>query len=140
LFALIDEWFKKSWIVTDFEYPHTRKQLWLNPLDAEEYYGVVAMRAGRKSSRITIDGDSTDWRGRPVLYGGGAARSNIPAPLQIKSLRIAHDEAYVYLRLDVGRIDWARAHYQIGIDTYRRNLGDTRLPNTGTRAPVGLEF
>jgi len=36
--------------------------------------------------------------------------------------------------------DWAQAHYQIGIDTYRRNLGDTRLPHTGSPAPVGLEF
>jgi Tfp pilus assembly protein PilF len=140
LFALIDEWFKRSWIVTDFEYPHVRKQLWLNPLDAEEHYGVVAMRAGKKSSRIRIDGDSADWRGRPVLYSAAGARPSVPASLQLKSLRVAHDEAYVYLRLDVGRIDWARARYQIGIDTYRRNLGDTRLPITATRAPVGLEF
>jgi tetratricopeptide (TPR) repeat protein len=140
LFALIDEWFKKNWIVTDFEYPPDRKRLWLNPLDAEENYGVVAMRAGSRSSRITIDGDSADWRGRPVLYRTTGSRSGVPAALQLRSLRVAQDEAYVYLRLDVGRIDWAHAHYQIGIDTYRRNLGDTKLPNTGSRAPVGLEF
>jgi Tfp pilus assembly protein PilF len=140
LFALIDEWFKKSWIVTDFEFPHDRKQLWLNPLDAEENYGVVAMRAGLKGSRITIDGDTADWRGRSMLYGSTGPRSGALGPLQLKSLRVAHDEAYVYLRLDVGRIEWARAHYQIGIDTYRRNLGDTRFPHTGSRAPVGLEF
>ncbi|HET6760571.1 MAG TPA: hypothetical protein VFH13_00650 [Gemmatimonadaceae bacterium] len=140
LFALIDEWFKKSWIVTDFEFPHDRKQLWLNPLDAEEYYGVIAMRAGRKDTRITIDGDTADWRRRAVLYSAASSRSSLSPPLQLKSLRVAHDEAYVYLRLDVGRIDWARARYLIGIDTYRRNLGDTRLPHTGSRAPVGLEF
>ncbi|HXN76557.1 MAG TPA: hypothetical protein VN876_07970, partial [Gemmatimonadaceae bacterium] len=140
LFALIDEWFKKNWIVADFEYPPDRKRLWLNPLDAEENYGVVAMRAGSKSSKITIDGDSSDWRGRPVLYGMTGSRSGVPSALQLRSLRVAQDEAYVYLRLDVGRIDWAHAHYQIGIDTYRRNLGDTQLPNTGSRAPVGLEF
>jgi tetratricopeptide (TPR) repeat protein len=140
LFALIDEWFKKSWIVTDFEFPHDRKQLWLNPLDAEEHYGVIAMRAGRKGSRIIIDGDTADWRSRPVLYGKPMSRSNVPPQLQLKSFRVSEDEAYVYLRLDVGRIDWARAHYLIGIDTYRGNLGDTRLPHTGLRVPVGLEF
>jgi Tfp pilus assembly protein PilF len=140
LFALIDEWFKKNWIVLDFEHPPERKRLWLNSLDPEENFGVVAMRAGSKSSKITIDGDSSDWRGRAVLYGTTGARSNIPAALQLRSLRVAQDEAYVYLRLDVGRIDWAHAHYQIGIDTYRRDLGDKELPNTGTRAPVGLEF
>ena len=140
LFELIDEWFKKNWIVIDFEYPLDRKQLWLNPLDAEENYGVVAMRAGSKSSRITIDGDSTDWRGQTPLYAATAAVPGVPVPLQLKSLRVRYDEAYVYLRLDVGRIDWTRAHYHIGIDTYRVDLGDTRLPKTGSRAPVGLEF
>ncbi|HZD86318.1 MAG TPA: hypothetical protein VE052_10435, partial [Gemmatimonadaceae bacterium] len=115
-------------------------RLWLNPLDPEENYGVVAMRAGSKGSTITIDGDSSDWRGRPVLYGATGPRFSGPAALQLKSLRAAQDQAYVYLRLDVGRIDWAHAHYQIGIDTYRRDLGDKQLPNTGTRAPVGLEF
>jgi len=140
LFALIDEWFKKNWIVSDFEYPPERKRLWLNPLDAEEHYGVVAMRAGSKGSTITIDGDSSDWRRRPVLYRATESRSTVPAALQLRSLRVAQDEAYVYLRLDVGQIDWAHAHYQIGIDTYRPDLGDKQLPNTGTRTPVGLEF
>src|SRR6185437_7833616 len=113
---------------------------WLNPLDAEENYGVVAMRAGRKGSGITIDGDTADWRGRPIMYSAGTGTAAAPQPLQLKSLRVASDEAYVYIRLDVGRIDWNRAHYQIGIDTYRRDLGDTRLPNTGSSSPVGLEF
>jgi tetratricopeptide (TPR) repeat protein len=138
LFSVIDEWFKKNWIVVDFEVPAERKRLWLNPLDAEENYGVVAMRAGRKGSGITIDGDTTDWRRRPILYAAPSA--NVPASLQLKSFRVAQDEAYLYLRLDVGRIDWSHAHYQIGIDTYRRNLGDTRLPHTGSHSPAGLEF
>ncbi|HEY8831171.1 MAG TPA: tetratricopeptide repeat protein [Gemmatimonadaceae bacterium] len=138
LFSLIDEWFKKNWIVIDFEVPAERKRLWLNPLDAEENYGVIAMRAGRKGSGITIDGDTADWRGRPILYSSQPAR--VPAPLQLKSFRVAQDEAYVYLRLDVGKIDWSHAHYQIGIDTYRPNLGDTRVPNTGSHSPAGLEF
>jgi hypothetical protein len=138
LFSLIDEWFKKNWIVIDFEVPAERKRLWLNPLDAEENYGVIAMRAGAKGTGITIDGDTTDWRGRPVLYASQA--SSAAPPLQLKSLRVTQDEAYLYLRLDVGRIDWSRGHYQIGIDTYRRNLGDTQLPHTGSQSPAGLEF
>ena len=140
LFALIDEWFKKSWIVTDFEHPAERKRMWLNPLDAEENYGVIAMRAGSEGSRIRIDGDTADWRGRPVLYAESAMRSSFAPPLRLKSLRVAQDEANVYLRLDVGRVDWARANYHIGIDTYRRNQGDTRFPNTGSTAPIGMEF
>jgi len=140
LFALIDEWFKKNWVVADFEFPSERKRLWLNVLDAEEHYGVVAMRAGRKESAITIDGKGGDWQGRPVLYGTVGSPSTVARPLQLRSLQVAQDEAFVYLRLDVARIDWARAHYQIGIDTYRRDLGDTRMPNTGSLVPIGLEF
>ena len=139
LFSLIDEWFKKNWSVIEFEYPPDRKRLWLNPLDAEENYGVIAMRAGRAGASIVIDGDTTDWRGRPV-YAGQSSPAGLAPPLQLQALRVAYDEAYVYLRLDVGKIDWTRAHYQIGIDTYRRDLGDTRLPNTGSSAPIGLEF
>ena len=140
LFELIDEWFKKNWIAIDFEYPLDRKQLWLNALDPEENYGIIAMRAGPTESGIRIDGDTADWRGRTAVYSAPAPRSPIAAALKLKSLRVADDEAYVYLRLDVGQIDWVRAHYQIGIDTYRRDLGDSRLPQTGSSAPVGLEF
>ncbi|HET9637465.1 MAG TPA: tetratricopeptide repeat protein [Gemmatimonadaceae bacterium] len=137
LFALIDEWFKKNWVVVEFEQPLDRKRMWLNALDAEENYGVIAMRAGAKGASPVIDGDSADWRGRPLLY---SAPGSTDDPLRLKSFRVAYDEAYVYLRLDVGKIDWSRAHYQIGVDTYRRELGDTRLPNTGSKSPVGLEF
>ena len=131
LFALIDEWFKKNWIVIDFEYPPERKRLWLNPLDAEENYGVIAMRAGRKDarkSRLTVT--ARIGAADPCCMAR-LPRSSAPAPLQLKSLRVAQDEAYVYLRLDVGRIDWARAHYQIGIDTYRREPGRHALPAHG---------
>jgi tetratricopeptide repeat protein len=140
LFSLIDEWFKKNWVVIDFEIPADRKPMWFNPLDAEENYGVIAMRAGVKDSTITIDGDTADWRGRPVMYAAPRASSATSPALALKTFRVAHDEAYLYLRLDVGKIDWPHAHYQIGIDTYRRDVGDLRLPHTGSTVPVGLEF
>ncbi|HEY0528151.1 MAG TPA: hypothetical protein VGD02_04945, partial [Gemmatimonadaceae bacterium] len=73
LFALIDEWFKKNWLVIDFEYPGDRKRLWMNPLDAEEHYGVVAMRPGRPNERITIDGKSSDWSSTSTIYGSTAS-------------------------------------------------------------------
>src|SRR2546423_1156428 len=79
LFALIDEWFKKNWAVVEFEVPADRKRMWLNPLDAEENYGVVAMRAGAKGGSPVIDGDTVDWRGRPGFYVGQAPTS-APAP------------------------------------------------------------
>ena len=139
LFSLIDEWFKKNWTVIDFEIPVERNRLWLNPLDAEQNYGVVAMRPGRRDSAITIDGNGDDWSGRPILYQGDEDQ-RVPRALRLRSFSVASDEAYVYLRLVVGAIDWKRAHYLIGIDTYAPALGDAVLPVTRARSPVGLEF
>lgn len=140
LFAIIDEWFKKNWIVADFERPAERNRLWLNALDAEQNYGIIAMRAGTRDSAITIDGKGDDWSHHATWYGADVLGTAMPAPLQMRSLRIASDAAYVYLRLDVGTIDWKLARYLIGIDTYRRDLGDSRLPYTLTPSPIGMEF
>jgi hypothetical protein len=138
LFAAIDEWFKKNWLVIDFENPLERNRLWLNPLDAEQNYGIIAMRAGVRDSAMSIDGRANDWRGAKALYSSAAQPSN--EPLQLRSFSVRSDEAYLYLRLDVGRVDWTRANYLIGIDTYRRDLGDMRFPYTGAASNVGFEF
>lgn len=140
LFALMDEWFKKNWVVIDFEHPAERNRLWLNALDAEQHYGVIAMRPGHPDSAIVIDGAADDWRGRLPWYHGDGESPSLPAPLQLHALTLAVDEAYVYLRLDVGAIDWARGRYLVGIDTHEPALGDTRLPYTHAPSPVGLEF
>ncbi len=140
LFALIDEWFKKNWLVMDFELPGERNRLWLNALDAEQHYGVIAMRAGPRDSGVVIDGRRDDWTGRAPLLVRAADAPTLPAPLRLDALRVHHDEAYVYLRLDVGAVDWTRARYLIGIDTHDAARGDARLPYTGTASPSGLEF
>ncbi len=140
LFAAIDEWFKKNWIVIDFEQPLGRNRLWLNALDAEQNYGIIAMRAGDRDSAITIDGRADDWRATEPLYHSDSAVARRLDPLHVRALTVRSDEAYVYLRLDVGKIDWTRANYLIGIDTYRPELGDIRFPYTGSRSPIGFEF
>ena len=140
LFALIDEWFKKNWLVIDFERPAERNRLWLNVLDAEQHYGVIAMRPGHRDSTIVIDGARDDWNGRRAWYTRAADAPAVAPHLRLDALWVHHDEAYVYLRLDVGQIDFARARYVIGIDTYDPALGDVRLPYSGRRSPVGLEF
>lgn len=140
LFALIDEWFKRNWLVLDFERPAERNRLWLNVLDPEQHYGILAMRPGPRDSAIVIDGRRDDWAGRRPLYVRAPDAPVVSAPLRLDALRVHHDEAYVYLRLDVGAVDWSRARYVIGIDTYDAARGDTRLPYTGSPSPVGLEF
>ncbi len=140
LFALIDEWFKKNWVVIDFEQPLERNRLWFNVLDAEQNYGVLAMRAGHRDSAITIDGNPADWGNRGRTWATIPTAVARPAPLQVRDFRVRSDETYLYLRLDVGAIDWSRGRYLIGIDTHQSDLGGFRLPRTGTRCGVGLDF
>ncbi|HEU5218115.1 MAG TPA: tetratricopeptide repeat protein [Gemmatimonadales bacterium] len=138
MFEMIDEWFKKNWIVIDFERPPERNRLWLNPLDAEQNYGIVAMRAGPKEAAIAIDGAGEDWgsRGRAWRIEADATTP----PLTIRDFRVTSNEAYVYFRLDVGAVDWDNGRYLVGIDTHRPDLGGRTLPYTGTRCAAGMEF
>ncbi len=140
IFAMIDEWFKKNWMVIDFEEPLERNRLWFNALDPEQNYGLIAMRAGVRDSALTIDGAREDWHTRAPLYARAPTAPAIADALRLDALYVHHDEAYLYLRLDVGAIDWNSARYVIGIDSYDARRGDTQLPFGGARSPVGLEF
>jgi hypothetical protein len=140
LFAIIDEWFKKNWVVIDLEQPLERNRLWLNPLDAEQNYGIIAMRAGRKEDAITLDGRGEDWGTRGRQWPVPNTTSAPGGPLTVKDFRVTSDPAYVYFRLDVGALDWSRGRYLVGIDTYRPDLGGRTLPYTGARCSAGLEF
>ena len=63
VFAWLDEWFKRNWMYLDLERPADRKPLWLNTMDAEEHYGLLA----------------SDPRGEPALCSA-AARAMPPVP------------------------------------------------------------
>lgn len=139
-FALIDEWFKKNWLVIDFEQPAERNRLWLNVLDAEQHYGLIAMRAGAKDSGIAIDGRGEDWGARSPLLRRAPDAPAVPDAQRVDALWVAHDEAYLYLRVDVGAVDWTRTRILVGIDTHDPDRGDHRFPFGAGVSPTGLEF
>ncbi len=168
LFALLDEWFKRNWLVTEFENPADRNPLWLNALDPEQNYGVLAARPGQHAWKVLIDGRSEDWNGIRTLVEKRSGGPEVPLddghdPARtLRGLAAASDEGYLYLRLDVERLDadgdgapdWKEAVYVIGIDTYDEKRGDRRLPVSDgpvragraaapgerTASPAGLEF
>ncbi|MGH9866552.1 MAG: hypothetical protein ACREAA_00100 [Candidatus Polarisedimenticolia bacterium] len=132
LFAWIDEWFKKNWLVIAFEVPWDNNKNWLNILDPEQNYGLLACKPGRDKWKVEIDGKGADWRDIPMI-----ALSEGP----VRALRVTSDEAYIYLRLEVARLDWKKEHYLIGIDTYGAQEGDHRMPrDLGLTTPTGMEF
>lgn len=130
LFAWIDEWFKHNWVVIDLEIPAERNRLWLNAMDAEQNYGLLGQYAGLERSTPELGGDPAVWHALRPLQGNDSLR-----------LRVGSDEAYLYLAIETNaallRPDSVR--YLVGIDTYRRDRGEFRLPGVPGLG-LGIEF
>jgi tetratricopeptide (TPR) repeat protein len=134
LFAWIDEWFKHNWAVIDLELPGERTRLWHNVMDAEQHYGLLAEDPGDSARAPAPEpgGDVGPWRAlRPL----GAVESGRSGPL----LRVGSDEAFLYIGIDGASLA-GRTRWMIGIDTWRRDRGQFRLPGVPGRLPIGLEF
>ncbi len=130
VFAWIDEWFKKNWIVIEFEIPLDRNRLWLNRLDAEQHYGMIAMDPRELVSGATLAERLQSWRAHDPLYETPEA-----------SLRAAADEAYLWLLFETGPDGLLPDELLIGFDTVDPAAGDFRWPDRqGPRSPVGFEF
>ncbi len=129
LFAWIDEWFKKNWLVIDFELPEDRNRLWYNRLDAEQHYGVIAVEAEAAVAGESLADRREAWTSVPALYSGPAG-----------TVRAATDAAYLWLFIDVP--DRARdSQLFVGLDIVRPEAGDRRWPGgEGPEMPVGAEF
>lgn len=130
VFAWIDEWFKKNWLVLEFELPPDRNRLWWNRLDAEQHYGIWAMEPVPAVEGATLAQRREAWRSVDPLYrdADGAA------------IRAAADEAYLWLLVE-GAAPEADEELFVGFDVFDPERGDRRWPGArGPEAPVGLEF
>ncbi len=130
VFAWMDEWFKKNWIVLEFELPPERNLLWLNRLDAEQQYGMIAMEPPPPVAGGSLEARLDGWRRLPALYEG----------VDGMRLRAAADAAYLWLQVELPRNQEAR-EIAVGFDLYDPTGGDFRWPGArGPELPVGLEF
>jgi hypothetical protein len=112
LFSWQDEWFKKTWNTMEFEVSD-RRAYWLNELSNEQKFGVIHMGPS-KDGVIVIDGKADDWRGLPAEE---TMRLYADHPL-IHEMWAAHDEAYLYLLLDLKQAFSPREKtLYIGVDT-----------------------
>jgi len=142
LFSWMDEWFKHNWLFQDLEVPRERKPLWVNALDPEEHFGILAADPARAG--IVLDGKTDDWKGIAPYF----ARRDGP----IRALFVTADEGFLYLLLETAPraqgdaaagTGWLGGGwtYWIGIDTYDRARGARTLPGVpGFLATSGLEF
>ncbi len=129
VFAWIDEWFKKNWMVIDFEIPLERNRLWFNRLDAEQHYGMIAIEPIAAVSGLTLADRTAAWSAIPSLYRDGGGRT----------LKAAADEAYLWLHLDWR--DSLPPELLVGLDMVDPDAGQTRWPGaSGPTIPIGIEF
>jgi len=128
LFAWIDEWFKKNWVVIDFERPGERNRLWLNRLDPEQMYGVIAMEPEPAVPGETAIERAAAWRAVPPLLTTPDG-----------TLRAAVDAGALWLRFDPAGPPVTEL--QIGFDVVDSRAGLRALHGPGApRSPAGLEM
>lgn len=126
LFAWIDEWFKRNWLVAALETPHDRSRLWLSRMNPEQQYGVLAMEPAPRLAGETLTERLRSWSAVPPLYGG--------------RLRALADEAYLWMLVDPG-VDGRPDSILIGLDVLDPAAGAFRWPGRHPLTlPVGVEF
>lgn len=120
VFAWIDEWWKRTWIVDELTFPRERYRLWHNLTSPEENFGLIA-----------FDIDNPHYQ--TLQRGTG----------RVQHIETAADAAYFYLRLQLQAPLAAHEKLTLGIDTYRDDLGERLLPGgiqTARRNEFALEI
>jgi hypothetical protein len=136
VFAWLDEWFKKNWMVIDYEIPLDNTRMWHNVMDAEQNYGILGEYAGEATTTPHLGEDAARWRKLPVLQSMPDTAGNL------RRLRAGADESFVYLAVELapGKFPWGSWGIQLAIDTYLTAVGQHRLPRSEVQSEVGFEF
>jgi hypothetical protein len=128
VFAWIDEWFKRNWLVTDFELPTDRNRLWLNRLDPEQMYGILALEPQPAVAGPAATDRAAVWQTVPAVC---ADRRGV--------LRAAADAGALWLRFEPE--GQPPDEIQVGFDVVDPGTGAFSLAGgKAPRSPVGLEM
>lgn len=131
MFAWMDEWFKRTWIVLYQEAyglgagPGTvpTRQLWHNETSPEQCFGLLAFDQKDVPGLVPY---TTDQPAGPV-----------------SSVRATHDEGFMYLEITTAADLSLTDEFMVAFDTYLGNTGESTLPGgatVGNRAEFLLTF
>jgi tetratricopeptide (TPR) repeat protein len=151
----LDEWFRPNWLVKDFEAPGNRTRLWLNALSPDAHQGLLGFRPSREETYL-MRGDASRWAPNRLFYEKPPTAPPVrnfedrydPARHLLR-LYVDSDEAYLYLRLDVqkldndgdGKPDWDQANYLLTLRVTPDATGSVLLPFvSNVRVPSGVDF
>ncbi len=138
IFEWADEWAKRTWVDMDYMIPYDRHIYWHNLMDPEQNYGVLA-----------YDPDHEPFSGSQLAYYRGGKASASGSSGLIDGISVDHDEAFLYLKLDLaGKAcnelkpgGTGDLELLVGIDTFGKDNGTRKLPVDGLPIlPTGVEF
>ena len=121
LFAWIDEWWKRTWIVDELALPRERYKLWHNVTSPEQNFGLVGFEL-----------DPPDFAMFPPALGAG----------RVREIRGAADAEFFHLRLTLATPLADGETLTIGYDTYADDRGESVLPDgkkTAQRSELALK-
>ncbi len=118
LFAWIDEWWKRTWIVDELALPRERYKLWHNVTSPEQNFGLVAFEVVAPTFTQFV----------PVKGEG-----------RIREIRADADAEYFHVKLTLNAALTAKESITVGYDTYADELGESVLPD-GKKTSQRSEF
>ena len=118
IFAWMDEWWKRTWIVANRTFPVKRFPLWFDVTSPEENYGLIAYDLPPP--------EFNQWS--PVSSAG-----------RIRQVQAASDAAFFHVRIALSTPLAQSETLTVGYDTYRDDLGESVLPD-GTHTENRNEF
>lgn len=118
LFAWIDEWWKRTWIVDELALPRERYKLWHNVTSPEQNFGLL---------KFVLDPPNFDMF--PPTVGTGRTRT----------VRAAADAEFFHLDIELASPLADGERLTIGYDTYADDRGESILPD-GTRTTQRSEL
>ena len=116
MFAWMDEWFKRTWIVLYLEaYGLTggseiipTRQLWHNETSPEQCFGLIGFDQRDVPAFVSY---STDAPAGPV-----------------SSVRATHDDSFLYLEINTAADLTPSDEFMVAFDTYLGNTGESTFP------------
>lgn len=121
LFAWIDEWWKRTWIVDELAMPRERYRLWHNVTSPEQNFGLLGFEV-----------DPPDFGAFPETRGTG----------RVRAVRLAADAEYFHVELDLTAPLADGERLVVGYDTYAEDRGERVLPGgarTSQRSELALD-
>jgi hypothetical protein len=122
MFAWMDEWFKRTWIVLYLEAyglasgseTIPTRQLWHNETSPEQCFGLIGF----------------DQRDVPEFVPYNTDAPSGP----VSSVRATHDEGFLYLEINAATDLTPADEFMVAFDTYLGNTGESTFPGGATMA------